>query len=400
MKFKLECLKHFIENCYNGSSGAYSSIANGPGTLYATCYALMTKYYLADTLNNEDNSLGFVLGTQDKSTGYFVGPEINEWEPSRNSIHDREHVLMHLFCSAVLPVLGLFKTKACHDLKFAFKYLDKKYLLKWLRSRDWSKAWLEGNNLLFVGQFLIYLRDIEKLTSAQPALDLYFEWLDQEQDPTTGLWGTNGYCSNAFALYGGYHQLLVYYYENRPVRYPEQLIDVALSLQHRDGGFNPNGGGGACEDTDAIDILVNMYKRVDYKRPQIRSALRRALRHILQRQMPDGGFVYRLNQPFVHMGVEKTASGPNQSNMFSTWFRIHTLALISEILTDELISQINWKFNDTCSMGWHCPWNKSNHIINWQDRKNELLSYFISDSHLFVQKAYRKMHRLGGRLLR
>lgn len=87
---------------------------------------------------------------------------------------------------------------------------------------------------------------------------------------------------------------------------------------------------GEGEGTDAIDILVNMYKRVDYKRPQIRSALRRALHRILKRQMPDDGFVYRQNQPFVHMGVEKIASDPNQSNIFPTWFRVHTLALISD----------------------------------------------------------------------
>ena len=183
------------------------------------------------------------------------------------------------------------------------------------------------------------------------------------------------------------------------MRYPAQLIDVALSLQHKDGGFNLNGGGGACEDTDAIDILVNMYKRVDYKRPQIRSALRRSLHHILKRQMSDGGFVYRLNQPFVHMGVDKSASGPNQSNIFPTWFRIHTLALINEILTDEPIVRFNWKFNNSCSMGWHSPWDKSLHTINWQERIAEKLSNYAVNTRLIAQKVYRKMNRLSSRFI-
>jgi hypothetical protein len=151
------------------------------------------------------------------------------------------------------------------------------------------------------------------------------------------------------------------------------LVDVALSLQHPDGGFNPDGGGGACEDVDAVDILVNMYKQFDYKRSRIRIALRRSLRQVLEMQAPDGGFVYRRDQPFVHMGIAKTASPANQSNLFPTWFRIHTLALISEILTDETIVKVDWKFNNTCSMGWHYTWSREKHKLGWQDRTNESL---------------------------
>ncbi|MEZ4681893.1 MAG: hypothetical protein R2932_47560 [Caldilineaceae bacterium] len=103
-------------------------------------------------------------------------------------------------------------------------------------------VWLEGNNLLFVGQLLVFLRDIEENKQAQLALDFYFDWLDSQVDPQTGLWGTNGYCSPFVAMCGGYHQLLVYYYEHRPVLRIEQLIDTVLALQHIDGGFSPKGG--------------------------------------------------------------------------------------------------------------------------------------------------------------
>lgn len=395
-------IKRFIKQCrIDSNSWRFASAPNGKETLYASCFACMLYHYTdqLDTIApaHKREWADYIKSWQDPETGYFIGPELVA-EELNSTNHSFEHIAQHLAAHA-LPSLSLLDARPKYPLIFAHPFTDPNYLQKWLDERDWNNAWLEGNNLLFVGQFLIYLRDIEKLSSAQPALDLYFEWLDKEMDPATGLWGTNGYCTNAVALYGGYHQLLVYYYENHPVRYPERLIDVALSLQHKDGGFNLNGGGGACEDTDAIDILVNMYKRVDYKRPQIRSALRRALHHILKRQMPDGGFVYRLDQSFVHMGVDKTASGPNQSNMFSTWFRIHTLALISEILTDEPIAQSNWRFNNSCSMGWHRPWDKSIHTINWHDRKAERLSNFASDASLIVQKAYRKICRLSSRFI-
>jgi hypothetical protein len=259
-------------------------------------------------------------------------------------------------------------------VKFAHQYVDLSFLQHWLDKREWPEAWLEGNNLLFVGQFLVHLRDVEGIRGAQLALNLYFEWLNGKQDPKTGLWGSNGYCSIPKALYGGYHQLLLYYHEDRSVNYPERLIDSALSLQNEDGGFNPGGGGGACEDVDAIDILANMYKQVDYRRAEIRYALRKALQHILMRQMPDGGFVYRLNEPFIHMGIKRTASEANRSNLFPTWFRVHALALISEILTDEPIAQFDWRFNNSVSMGWHRKWKRDEHMLTFFDRVDELFN--------------------------
>jgi hypothetical protein len=286
--------------------------------------------------------------------------------------HDFEHISMHL-TAHVLPALDLLNSKPSHSLSFAYRFLDLSYLQDWLDQRNWRKAWLEGNNLFFIGQFLIHLRDVENNSSAQAALDLYFKWLDQKVDPHSGLWGTDGFCSNAEALYGGYHQLILYYYENHPVKYTERLIDVALSLQHADGGFNPRGGGGACEDVDAIDILVNMYKIVDYKRPQIRYALRRALRNILKMQISDGGFVYRLGEPFIHMGIQKTKSGSNSSNLFSTWFRVHALALINEIITDDGSINYDWQFNNNCSMGWHKKWDKTQNQLTVSNKIQEII---------------------------
>ena len=372
----------FIQNCrLNPDNWSFSSYPGGLETLYASCYSLMLYQYLGrlEELPAEEKRKwsDYIKSWQDPESGYFIGPELGADEVEIRK-HSREHILQHLIVH-VLPSLQLLGEKPRYPLKFAYRYLDLEYLSSWLNQRDWRDAWLEGNNLLFVGQLLLYLRDIEELASAQEALALFYKFLDTNVDPLTGLWGTNGYCSNANGLYGGYHQLLIYYYENHPIKHPERLVDVALSLQHDDGGFNPDGGGGACEDVDAIDILVNLYKRFDYRRPEIRLALRKALKQVLSMQMPDGGFVYRANKPFVHMGIRRTASMPNQSNLFPTWFRIHTLALTSEILTDDPISQWNWGFNRSCSMGWHENWDKAINPLSFSDRAEEwaLASYQV-----------------------
>jgi hypothetical protein len=342
----------FIKSMGTGRPGEYRSCPGGDVTLYASCFAVMTLHYLGQLkeIKTEEREMWakYIQGWQDPETGYFVGPEIVK-EELTSPIHDYEHVSMHL-AGHVLPALALLGKSPLHPLRFAWPFLEKAKLLEWLARRNWKRAWLEGNNLLFIGQFLIHLRDVDRKREAGEALNLLFDWLDKRVDPSTGLWGTNGFCPPFEAMCGGYHQLLLYYYENRPVLNKSRLVDTVLALQHADGGFSPNGGGGACEDTDAADILVNMYKQSEYRRADIRAALERLLESIKGKQRPDGGFVYRVNEPFTHLGVLKTKSPANTSNMFATWFRIHTIALINEIL-----GKLDWNFgfNNVCSMGWH-----------------------------------------------
>ncbi len=331
---------------------------SGEVTLYSSCFAAMALHYVNVLQNIGEDALkrwaDYINSWQNSETGLFIGPELVHGE-LKSPKHDFEHVSMHLTAHA-LPVLSLLKSAPKYRLDFAHRFVEKNELIRWLDARDWRRAWLEGNNLLFIGQFLIHLRDKENVKEASRALAIYFDWLDSQIDPNTGLWGTNGYCSPFIAVCGAYHQLLVYYYEKRDVKYKDKLIDSVLSLQHADGGFSPNGGGGACEDVDATDILVNMYKKIDYRRFDIRASLLRLLKSVLQKQMPDGGFVYRLDEPFLYMGIKKSYSPANESNMFATWFRVHTLALISEILPEEAIGKFKWQFNDICSMGWHRSW--------------------------------------------
>jgi hypothetical protein len=334
----------------------------GEVSLYASCFAAMTLHYVGELsrmgVGDRKEWAEYINSWQDPRTGIYLGPEIGI-EELTSPIHDYEYVTTHLAVHA-LPALALLGASPRYPLHFSLRFLDKRELGAWLDRRNWTDAWLEGNNLLFIGQLLIHLRDIEGRAEADVALRVFFDWLNARVDPRTGLWGTNRGSSPFVAMCGAYHQFLVYYHEDEEIGWKERIVDTVLSLQHTDGGFQPRGGGGACEDVDAVDILVNLYKRIPYRRRDIRIALRKAAKSILSKQMADGGFVYRIGEPFA-MGVRKTRSPANVSNLFSTWFRVHTLALIGEILTDADMSRYDWKFNDVCSMGWHRPWDKNTH---------------------------------------
>jgi hypothetical protein len=343
----------FLQSLRDPISGGSRSVPDGPVTLYGTCYASLGEFYLGRNGGLPEERRRFIVECQDARTGFMIGPELRDFEPPPQAIHDRGHLLMHLTCTAV-PTCQHFDIPLKFPITAAHQFCDVDYLRQWMDRRDLKNAWFEGNNILFVGQLLVYLRDVERHVGAQAALEAWFDWLDAHVDVSTGLWGTDGHCSAVEAVCGGYHQLLVYYHESRRTINPEGLIDTVLGLQHVDGGFNPRGNGGACEDVDSVDILLNFYKRFDYRRADIRFALKRCLRHILSTQNPDGGFPYNLNCVQSHMGIPGTQAPANVSAAFPTWFRVHTLALIAEILRDErAFSGINLRFSDSLSMGWH-----------------------------------------------
>jgi hypothetical protein len=273
--------------------------------------------------------------------------------------------------STALGVLRQFGKEPTYPLTDAIQFCDSNRLEAWLEECDLGSPWIEGNRLFFVGQFLAYLRDREQ-PGAREALELWFRWHDERVDPATGLWGTDAGATVANAMYGGYHQLLVYFHERRPVPLPERLIESTLSVQHPDGGFSIRPGGGACEDADGVDILVNLYKDVPYARPKVRAALRRCLRHLVRLQNPDGGFPYHPDDPFAYASLPGTAVGKGESNVFGTWFRVQTIALISEVLTD-VPGLREWRprFLDSLAMGWHRRWDRVEHPLGPLDRLAE-----------------------------
>jgi hypothetical protein len=368
-------ISRFVWSLQTDRIGEFHMCHGGKVTLYASCFAAMTLHYLGELsqLSQETRRqwADYILQWQNQTDGYFLGPELVK-EEITSTKHNWDVVRMHLAVH-VLPALDLLGKQPLYPLTFAHCFLDTEYLQEWLAARDWQNAWLEGNNLLFIGQFLLHLRDVEYQPGAQESIDLYLKWLDERIDPLTGLWGTSdGLSSWAFAVYGAYHQLLVYFYEEHPVPYPEQLVDSTLSVQEFDGGFSASGRGGACEDVDAISILVNLYQRYDCKRPRIRRALRRAFTSILKRLDPEGGFVYRWGAPFIHMSIPRTRIPANVPHLFATWFGTHTLALLAEVLTDEpTLAQQKWQFNRVLSMGWHRPWNRNQRSVSEADRRAE-----------------------------
>ena len=382
----------FIQSCGTGLPGEYKFYPGGQVCLYASCYAAMALYYAGQlqVLSQAERTAWceYINSWQDPETGYFLGPELSTKEfafPGHDYAYVRLHLLIH-----VLPAIEILGGRPLSPMKFARQFIDLDFLKIWLTGRDWRQAWLEGNKLLCLGQLLVYLRDKEHLVDAQRALDYYFDWLDARVDSATGLWGTNGYCDTYTALYGAAHQLIVYYACGRPVKFPNKIVDTVLSLQQNDGSFSPTPGGGACEDVDAILTLVELVKQTGYRVGDVRLALRRALPHILRQQGTDGGFVYRWGRSYMQGGVLRAFVPSNTTDIFSTWYRLHTLALLNQVIDTPTPEKGLWQFNKSCSMGWH-------DLAKQLPRESALLAVRLDRGAEDIRKSIRS---LGGNVFR
>lgn len=128
-----------------------------------------------------------------------------------------------------------------------------------------------------------------------------------------------------------YHLFRLFFYDHETIPNAEKIIDITLSSQKKYGGFGEKQNSSACEDIDAIDILVYLSRQSNYRKDDITKALRHAFVFILSNQNDDGGFVFRRDEPFWY-GSDIMSSKKNESALFPTWFRTLSLAYICDYL--------------------------------------------------------------------
>lgn len=379
--------------------GTYKMSASTEATLFSTCFAVFLRELYNDLGNISPGQrrewIDLIKGWQDEETGFFIDPRLKR-EGTYNQCLTREHDWGYVtwqatsFCISALKALG---DAARYPFKFLDEWKNPDKVISWLESLDWKHGtWTDGNTAMFLGICLITDYELNGESRAKKAIEAFFDWHDNFQDPRTGFWGTNCGTPLHIGLFSALHQYLLYYYMNRPLKYMERIIDNTLLIQQPDGLFSAMGGGGGCEDLDAVDTLVNMYQRVDYRRDDIRRALHKVLVATVNSQNEDGGFPWakryhfgvkdwlRLglsirqhrnlnfwyhscreamigqfitrNRPLHPPGWTKTPIPAKESYVFPTWFRSLNLALISQVIPENPYAQIEWKFLSAPGLGF------------------------------------------------
>lgn len=358
------------------------------GTLLGTVFAC----YIANMLGRVNDLPGrqhiveMISSLRDPDSGLYVDPDVEPHHYLNTENHSEHYVKLQTtyFCHVCLHALGV---DSDFRVPWVLTILDNSEVGSLLESLDWDNPWLVSNIDMFIGVFLLEWRDYCQ-TDNQIIKDLinsYFNWHNKTQNHDTGYWGSHGDLLNAMA--GAYHIYVNYDYNNISINHADRIIDATLSLVTRDGLFVYGGGGGSCEDMDAIDILVRTSLLTDHKDNYLKNILLNAALMLYSGQVNDGGFSWRV-QPRIKNFFTKSVGRDfklgtlydllyksihrshyvathnyssltlypfkiDESDMWSGWFRPLALAFVARRYPESFTEPCDWKLPSWPGLGFN-----------------------------------------------
>ncbi len=375
---------NWVESHWVGAEARYCQGAET--TLLATTFAVLVSETIGSLARWDDrrvaNVASKILEHQCKDTGLFGDHLVHEADLLAQPICDRDYLVnqMTYFCLASLSALGL---RPRHPLTFALRFLDDDGIRSYIDDGPWHDVWNHSNRIMFVLRYLIHLMDEDDWEArAHAAFDTVLRKIEARQDSETGLWFGEGPRDHRLGVYAAYHFVPFFLWRGRPLNRVNNMIDAVLGTQTTEGLFADSNGGGACEDLDAIDLLVKLSYLSDYRSDNIRRSLRRAFDRILQLQCENGGFpnylrgglqtswkrrlVGRLGlsrllerwrptplQLTRYSGWTVVSAHRGEPDMWGTWFRSLSLNLIIDRLPQLGARPRDARYHGLPALGWH-----------------------------------------------
>ena len=376
----------WIDARWSGPQAAYTG-SDAPHLL-PTCFAVLA----AETLGTLPQwpaarraaVLEYLGSQQDPASGLFGLPLLKQEDLAWQDICDLRYVRYQIayFALSAFTALG---GRPPHALAFAESFCNPDYALGWIEAGPWHNPWNHSNRIMFLLRFLIHIHEQGNSPAALRAIDTVLAELRRQQDPRTGLWHGYAGCSNAEAIYAAYHIFPFMFWRGIRPAHPERVLDAALSMVYPDGLFGSQPGSGACEDLDAIDVLVKFSMLTDHRGAEVRAVLTRAFDRILQLQRDDGGFPNHLLPPgaratktlkrrlaeavgldvllnrrfpphwnrVYYSGWFKVGAIKSHSDMWAGWFRPLALNLIASRYPDLGKVPAAARFHGLPALGWH-----------------------------------------------
>lgn len=314
----------------------YSASCSRP-TLYASVYACMTLSLYGELNNfNEQQKLDWCsyFDSFQEENGLFYDTTV------RNEIYDESdwwgarHITTHMI--SAYTDLG---AKPKRPIRAIEGFCGDGDITRWLSAIDWMSPSLGrgdiDNKIMNIGCLLQYQRDAWADTKAATAIFEMKKFLKTKINPSTGMWGDFNSADpgqRSRMVQFAYHLLLIYFYDGDYDFDVNLIVLHVLKTQNKFGGYGVKLNSSACEDMNSVDILIKLYKFCDQKiQDKINRSIILSLKWILINQVSDGGFVFRLNEPFVY-GSNETSSFANQGSMMPTWFRSLSIAYIAKHL--------------------------------------------------------------------
>ncbi|EOT8832855.1 hypothetical protein ACNENL_002141 [Escherichia fergusonii] len=318
-----------------------------PQMLLAGTYdAIMARKLLNDSLPQSTSTADWLLDCQHPD-GFFTLPGLH-WEEcyKRPNVEEtKQYMRFHItnYAMGALDALGCLDR---FSMPFLTPYLDKDTFWAWLGQRDMRDPWLEGNNIVNIGSFLLIEMARNPQGASRERLQDMIFWHNQQSEPFSGFWGPGQQFSKEallFAMCGATHNLHVFYELGADIPHFNQSISRCLE--------QPIAIRSSCIDVDIVDILAHAVQLHPERRDEVEHWMRGLLVQLLDFQNSDGGFPDTLLGERGFDGWVKGYKEPQgHSNTFATWFRWIAIAMITQTLWPDWQQ---WNFRKTIGIGYY-----------------------------------------------
>ena len=294
--------------------------------LYASVYAAMLRHLLGDLgqMSQEQKSeWGDYINSHQCQDGLYRDPRLASALAEREDWWGWRHLTAH-----VVTALTCLDARPLHGFSILEPLYGPGAATEWVSSLDWcGRPDCASNAVMNYGVLLQYERDFRDCSQAAAALLEVLDYLEATVDTTSGLWGPSrsaDWESLSIAVQTSYHIWNLFFFDGRPIPHAERAVDSCLRLQNRLGGFSPRPNASACEDIDAMDALARLATRSEHPE-DVQVALKAAVKWTWANRVGEGGLVFRRHESF-HYGHELMTTGPDEPNLFATWFRVLAVA--------------------------------------------------------------------------
>jgi len=308
----------------------YSSSCMRP-TLYASTYACMLYELLGNSSHlSEDikrSWCNYFDSFQDKRDGLFYDPVTNNDIYADTDWWGARHLALH-----IILAYGAMGFEPKYRFCFLDEYCEPGKINDWLSNYPWDSNEIGktdiDNKIMNIGCLIQYERDRTGSDELKKTLLELKLFLRSKINKSTGIWGGSELGQpgdRSRMVQFAYHLLPIFFYDEEYDFNLESIADIVLKTQTGFGGYGVNPNSSACEDIDSLDLLIAISKKcTPATQEKIKDSIKKAYFWILRNQVADGGFVFRLFEPFRYGHLE-TSSGRNIGALFPTWFRFLSL---------------------------------------------------------------------------
>ncbi len=288
--------------------GAYRMTPQVGPDMYASADVAWIRWMMDDLSSLSDDQ-------RREWIGYIQAQQ----QPDGTYRHQTQHIAAHAFCHAT-GALNMLGGRQKRSPKFLDRYRNVAGIAQWLEGIDWQRPWGASHDIWGAGVPLACTAE-----TPQAWRDGLFAWLDREVDPTTGMWRRGvSYDNSLEPLGGAFHIWPIYAALDRPLPYPEKIIDRVLAMQRPDGSFD---GGFGYGNMDGVWVLAYLVERNSHRKDAVIEALNRNLVGLMTAYA-------RRRQRWL-------------GNAHSTESRVATLAILSTVLPESFTGR-----------PWRNPWHR------------------------------------------